>query len=356
MKKYTLSVLQIYLFVCYFILPLPLSGAPPFIEQIISIGLTVSEMEKSVDFYSSVLSFEKISDQELSGHAYAQLWSIPGLRLRLVHMRLGEEVIELIQFLHPTGRSIPKDSKSNDRWFQHLAIIVSDMEKASQWLKQHQIEFISQGPQRLPDWNKNAGGIQALYFKDPDDHVLEILHFPPDKGNRKWHQTTQKLFLGIDHTAIVVRNTQTSLAFYRDVLGLKIAGQSENYGIEQERLNQIADARLLITSLKAQKGPGIELLHYLTPTTGRAMPFDTQSNDLWHWQILMETPYLNRLAQELKRLDYLFISAGVIPFSNHHITSHKACMIADPDGHAILLRQKIEGRCPPLTLRDLKVE
>ena len=79
----------------------------------------------------------------------------------------------------------------------------------------------------MPDWNKNAGGIKAFYFKDPDGHALEILQFPADKGNPKWQQLAaahpDRLFLGIDHTAIVVGDTEASLKFYRDVLGLQVA-------------------------------------------------------------------------------------------------------------------------------------
>ena len=68
----------------------------------------------------------------------------------------------------------------------------------------------------------------------------------------------EKLFLGIDHTAIVVGNTEASLKFYRDALGLQIAGTSENYGTEQEHLNNVFGARLRITSLRAGSGgPGI---------------------------------------------------------------------------------------------------
>ena len=110
-------------------------------------------------------------------------------------------------------------------------------------------DFIAQA--KLPAWNKNAAGIRAFYFKDPDGDVLEILQFPPDKGNPKWHRPTDKLFLGIDHTAIVVGDTDTSLHFYRDRLGLEVVGESENYGTEQEHLNNVFGARLRITSLHA---------------------------------------------------------------------------------------------------------
>ena len=66
---------------------------------------------------------------------------------------------------------------------------------------------------------------------------------------------------------------------------MRIAGTSENYGPEQERLNNVFGARLRITALRAERGPGVELLEYLAPRTGRAMPSDTLANDLWYWQV-----------------------------------------------------------------------
>src|SRR5262249_55963350 len=56
----------------------------------------------------------------------------------------------------PRGRPIPVDSRSHDRWCQHIAIIVSDTDRAYAWLRQHRVEHASPAPQRLPDWNVNA--------------------------------------------------------------------------------------------------------------------------------------------------------------------------------------------------------
>ena len=141
------------------------------------------------------------------------------------------------------------------------------------------VEHVSPEPQRLPDWNLAAGGIRAFYFKDPDSHVLEVLWFPPGKGHAKWRRA-DALFLGIDHTAIVVADTERSLACYRDALGLAVAGTSENWGPEQERLNNVPGAHLRITTLHAPAGPGIELLEYLAPDDGRPAPADARANDL----------------------------------------------------------------------------
>ncbi|MGH9649388.1 MAG: VOC family protein, partial [Terriglobales bacterium] len=202
-----------------------------------SVSMTVSEMDRAVAFYSGVLTFEKVSDVEVAGDAYEHLQGVFGLRIRVVRMRLGGEFIELAEYLAPQSRPIPVTSRSNDRWFQHVAIIVSNMDRAYRILREHKVEHASSGPQRLPDWNPNAGGIWAFYFKDPDGHPLEILQFPTGKGDAKWHKPTDKLFLGIDHTAIVVGDTEASVKFYRDLLGFRVAGESENYGTEQEHLN-----------------------------------------------------------------------------------------------------------------------
>src|SRR6185295_3035384 len=45
----------------------------PLVEQVGAIGMTVSDMDASVDFYSRVLSFEKVSDVELTGEDYERL-------------------------------------------------------------------------------------------------------------------------------------------------------------------------------------------------------------------------------------------------------------------------------------------
>jgi catechol 2,3-dioxygenase-like lactoylglutathione lyase family enzyme len=286
------------------------------VSTVDSIGITVNDIDRAVDFYSKVLSFRMVEEREVAGEQYERLYGVFGMRLAIVTMQLGDERIELMQFLAPRGRPTPVDSRSNDRWFQHVAIIVSDMERAYARLRQHKVEHASSGPQLLPAWNPNAGGIAAFYFRDPDGNHLELLQFPPGKGDPKWARATDQLFLGIDHTAIVVGDTDTSLKFYRDALGMHVAGASENYGPEQERLNNVFGARLRITALRARSGPGVELLEYLAPRTGRPMPIDTLANDDWYWQV-------NTTANVASQL-----------------------IVRDPDGHALLLRDSsnVEGR------------
>jgi catechol 2,3-dioxygenase-like lactoylglutathione lyase family enzyme len=291
-------------------------GAQPVVRRVDSIGITVGDMQRSLEFYTKVLPFERVSGREIAGDGYEHLYGVFGARVRVERLRLGDEYIELQQFLAPAGRPVPVDSRSNDRWFQHVAIIVSDMDRAYDWLRGHGVGHASTGPQLLPAWNPNAGGIAAFYFRDPDGHPLEILHFPAGKGADKWQRPApagrNPLFLGIDHTAIVVSDTDASLRFYRDALGLAIAGTSENYGVEQERLNNVFGARLRITALRAAGGgPGIELLEYLAPRTGRPAPSDTQANDLWHWQVNVDAD-VGAADRAVRAGHYAYVSPGVV--------------------------------------------
>src|SRR6266498_1385394 len=205
----------------------------PGIQAVEAISTTVADMDRSVEFYAKVLSFRKTSDRHVALGNAGNGEQAP--ISRVVRMKLGDESIELVQYKNAQGRPVPRDSRSNDFWFQHIAIIVSDMDRAYMVLKANHVEAASAAPQRLPEWNKNAAGIRAFYFKDPDGHPLEILQFPKGKGDPRWHGRADRLFLGIDHTAIVVRDTDASLRFYRDLLGLRVVGESENWGPEQER-------------------------------------------------------------------------------------------------------------------------
>jgi MIP family channel proteins len=314
------------------------------VREVAAIGLTVSDMERSVAFYRDILGFEKTSDTVVAGPAYEQLTGLAGLRARVVAMRLGAERIELTEFLAPRGRAAPADSRSNDAWFQHVAIITNDIEQGYLWLRRHHVQQVSPGPQRLPDWNPKAGGIKAFYFRDPDGHPLEILEFPPDKGEARWHRASDRIFLGIDHTAIVVADTEASLRFYRDLLGLRVAGESLNWGPEQARLNDVTGARLRITTLRAATGPGVELLEYLAPRTGRPAPVDPAVNDLVHWHTSVIPADPAAAATRLRAGQAVFVSPGVVGLPDRALGFGAAFLARDPDGHALRVTGPEGGR------------
>ncbi len=208
-------------FLCGLLLALP-AHAEPAVDAVGRIVIPVSNLHGAVHFYTDGLTFEADEDGAPPG----------------VILRLGAEAIELMP---AGGRKLPADSRSNDHWFQHLAIVVSDIDRAYARVRRAGATPISSEPQTLPTWNPNADGIRAVYLRDPDGHPLELIQFPPGKGAPRW-QEKSRLFLGVDHIAIAAGDSERSLAFYRDRLGLQVAGMSENWGIEQERLSGVAGA------------------------------------------------------------------------------------------------------------------
>jgi hypothetical protein len=131
-----------------------------------------------------------------------------------------------------------------------------------------------------------------------------------------------------------------------------VAGESENFGPEQEHLNAVFGAHLRITALRAASGPGIELLEYLAPRDGRLPPGDLHANDLAHWQTVLRARV--PLASALR----LAFANGASPAPGRvveHVgadadpaptpapapapapTARATVAIDDPDGHGLLL-------------------
>src|SRR5882724_5686825 len=110
---------------------------PAQVRAVTVVGMTVADVERSAAFYADALGFTKVSDVEVSGPAYERLWGVPGLRARVVRMRLGHEDLELTEYVTPQGRPFPPDFRSNVLWFQHIAIVVADMEAASAHVRAH---------------------------------------------------------------------------------------------------------------------------------------------------------------------------------------------------------------------------
>ncbi|MFM9840876.1 MAG: VOC family protein [Cyclobacteriaceae bacterium] len=310
------------------------------VQRVDAVGITVLDMNRALDFFTKVLPFVKISEVEVSGSEYEQLKGLFGIRYKKVRLRLGSEEIELTDYLTSGGRAIPEDAKSNDLSFQHIAIVVSNMDSAYARLRKFNVQHVSTGPQTLPKTIPAAEGIKAFYFRDPAGHNLELIYFPAGKGNPKWQQGNGKIFLGIDHTAIGVSKTEASKKFYGDLLGVKYQGESFNFGMEQEHLNNVQGASLHISGNKAQEGVGVEFLEYLKPKNGRSYPKDERADDLVHWETIMTTTNAEALFQKLKVSKVAFVSSQVITFPSNEYLYKKGFYIRDPDGHVVGIFEK----------------
>src|SRR5688572_31089900 len=72
-------------------------------QSVARVGVTVSDLDRLVDFYTAVLDFQKVSEAEVAGREFERQTGVFGARARIARMRLGEEEIELTEFLTPRG-------------------------------------------------------------------------------------------------------------------------------------------------------------------------------------------------------------------------------------------------------------
>jgi catechol 2,3-dioxygenase-like lactoylglutathione lyase family enzyme len=181
---------------------------------------------------------------------------------------LGEERIEIAA----AGAPDSNEFAANETGFQHFAIVVADIDAAYAHLRGFSgwRPISLAGPERLP---KASGRGAAFKFRDPDGHPLELLQFAPGSISPHWDArfaaAPDRLFHGLDHTALTVSDAEASRAFYAR-LGFASAHRHINAGVEQKRLDGFADAvdvSVEILSLSAADGarPGIELLAYRQP-------------------------------------------------------------------------------------------
>jgi catechol 2,3-dioxygenase-like lactoylglutathione lyase family enzyme len=312
------------------------------VARVKTIGFTVADLDRETEFFVKVLQFEKIAEFRLVGSEYDRMQGVFNVNMRVVHLQLDDQIVELTSYVAPpTGRPIPLSSFSNDLWFEHMAIVVRDMDAAYKRLQDANVRQISAQPITIPQSNAGAAGIKAIKFHDPESHALELIYFPPGKGNPSWQRPTNRLMLGIDHTAMTVGSTEQSVAFYKELLGFDAGAATFNKGTTQEVLDNLFNDTCVVTPMLPPRAPPhVEFLDYRSPPGGRPMPVDTKSNDLWHWQTTLVSRDLHALMDRLQKAGAQFITpeAVIVPQeAQANLGFKKSMMIRDPNGHALRL-------------------
>ncbi len=287
--------------------------------RVIRIERTVSALAPAVDFYRDALGFTLSAPAVPLSPNEARLLGGPG---RYADLRLGAQTLRLVECAIP-GKPYPADSTSADLWFQHIAVVTTNMDAAFNRLRACHPTLITEGgPQRLP---KTAGGVIAYKFRDPDRHPVELIQFPGTPGNA--------LTTGIDHSAISVAETEASIAFYRDGLGLAVAARQINQGMEQDHLDALPEARVEVVALQPAMDatPHIELLSYRHPR-GRPVSAPLIPADIAADRLVLQVDDLNAVLARLENC-----TAGL------SIRNDSMALVRDPDRHFLILTQNTDN-------------
>ncbi|MDN5870389.1 MAG: VOC family protein [Nitrococcus sp.] len=295
------------------------------IQQLLRIGRNTGHLERALVFYRDALGFrlDRVSSEP---PAWTRLPRVDGVPSRCARLSLGAQQIELTEY--PDIEPYPANSTSCDLWFQHGAIVVNDMDAAFGRAMRCGAKPITQGgPQLLPS---SSGAVTAFKFRDPDGHPLELLAFPPGAGDPLWQspRPTQPT-LGIDHSALSVADVERSIRFY-ELLGLHVVARGVNRGVEQQRLDALAQVEVDVIAMQtaAARTPHLELLGYRKPRARIAPP----------------TPLTaiarDRLVWRVDAIDVLLDAITAAHSADAIIATRRGtdhALLRDPDGHLQIL-------------------
>ena len=220
--------------------------------RIAAFRLVTQQPEALLGFYAA-MGFTGQPSQPIAQDELATL-GIGGSGTRWP-MRLGAAALDLDCY-DVAGRPYPTEADAASICFQHLALVTDDAGTAWARAAAAGATPVSRGgPVTLPP---SSGGVTAIKFRDPEGHPLELLCFP-DTADTHWRGSGM---LGVDHSAIVVRNLAVSKAFYL-AHGLTAGTTTLNQGAAQAVLDDLEDPIADVVAMVPQFGRShVELLHY----------------------------------------------------------------------------------------------
>jgi catechol 2,3-dioxygenase-like lactoylglutathione lyase family enzyme len=133
------------------------------------VGISVSNLERSIEFYREMLGMELASPIiPFGGSLFQQVMALENPQGRIGFLSNGSLQLELFEFSHPSPA--PKDPNYSvaDRGISHFCVEVTDIEATYERLRAGGVRF------HCPVL-KFPGGIKATYGRDPDGNVFELL-------------------------------------------------------------------------------------------------------------------------------------------------------------------------------------
>ena len=152
------------------------SVAPINLRKAAHVGVSVSDLDRSVAFYHALLGVEPVvRDESMHGAGFAQSQGLPTTKLRYATFNLDNLGIDLIQFQEPAGDAV--HSAANRPGSMHLCFLVDDVRSVYSRMREAGFEFLGE-PYKFAAGEVNppsAVGTEVAYFNDPDGANLELI-------------------------------------------------------------------------------------------------------------------------------------------------------------------------------------
>jgi catechol 2,3-dioxygenase-like lactoylglutathione lyase family enzyme len=146
------------------------------VEAINHVCFTISDLERSIEFWRHLLGTEPESRVEYTDPHDQAVTGYPGLHVSAAYFALpGDVLLELFQYRTPPGVPAPS-SETHVVGSAHLGLVVDDLDEAYERLQGTGATFRSDGP--VPIEGGKHEGARSMYVRDPDGITIEILELP----------------------------------------------------------------------------------------------------------------------------------------------------------------------------------
>lgn len=145
------------------------------VSRIDHVGITTSDLDRSLHFYVDLLGLRLLSRNMLEGPDLAALLGFESAAIDNADLDSGDgRILELMQYVQPPGVRVTY--RSADAPTTHIAFKVQDLAALTERLTTAGVEIISRRPLKIHGgaWD----GVQCLYLRDPDGVILELVQRP----------------------------------------------------------------------------------------------------------------------------------------------------------------------------------
>ena len=140
-----------------------------FIREARHIGISVSNLEKSLIFYQKILGLKIQRSMDEKGDFISNILSYDNAHVKTVKLSTdkGDTLIELLEFINPKNNS--KNTNIESIGASHLAFTVENLDENYKKLLKKGVKFKS-NPQISPD-----GYAKVAFCLDPDEVSIELV-------------------------------------------------------------------------------------------------------------------------------------------------------------------------------------
>ena len=129
-------------------------------------------MDRSLAFYRDLFGMEILMDLDFRSESrLGEIVGMPNASARVVHLKLGDAVLELFEYREPRGHAIPADRKQADNGFVHIGFKVTDIQTVYADLTANRVSFFHAPIELRP-------GAWVAYLYGPDGEVCELRQTP----------------------------------------------------------------------------------------------------------------------------------------------------------------------------------